>query len=173
MLPEGFFDIIPEDQRYWHYVWRRANGLLADYSFNRLDLSPIEQAQALISPVVANDENVGRHLLTSRLKDGTQIALRSNLAASIMRAYLQHGMHALPHPIKMFVGTPVVQTNEKNYSMRYQLGVQTIGDSSEAVDAELMFLGCRTRIFGFGCFHGALEHHRRCCQSSRIYTSLA
>ena len=45
-LPAGFLDIVPEEQKYWHYVWRKANGLLSDYSFNRLDMAPVEQAEA-------------------------------------------------------------------------------------------------------------------------------
>lgn len=153
ILPEGLFDIVPDEQRYWHYVWRRANSLLADYSFNRLDLAPVEQSQTLIAPVISSDEDVAKHLLTSRLRDGTQIALRSNITSSIMRVYLEHGMHTLPHPIKMFTGVPVIYPRDKGYDMHYQLGVQTIGDSSEAVDAELMFLGCRIiESLGLGPF---------------------
>jgi len=141
-LPEGFFDIVPEDQKYWHHIWRKANGLLADYSFNRLDLAPAEQAQTFIlaSP---NDENTAKRLIAGRTKDGTQLALRTSMAASMMRVYLQYGMHSLPHPIKMFTTAPVITQPDKGHVMHYQLGVQTVGDTSEAVDAELLFLGCR------------------------------
>lgn len=141
-LPEGFFDIVPGEQKYWHYVWRRANGLLADYSFNRLDLGPAEQVETFTRPV-ASDEGMARRLVTGRTKDGTQLALRENLPASIMRVYLQYGMHSLPHPIKMFTAAPVVLQADHGHLMHWQLGVQTIGDTSEAVDAELLFLGCR------------------------------
>jgi histidyl-tRNA synthetase len=153
MLPEGFFDIVPDDQRFWHYVWKRANGLLADYSFNRLDLAPAEHAQALVLPVEATDEDAAKRLIVGKTKDGTQLALRNNMAASIMRVYLQHGMHTLPHPIKMFSSAPVVGFGGKGQEMHYQLGVQTIGDTSEAVDAELLFLGCRIiEALGLGSF---------------------
>lgn len=142
-LPEGFFDIVPEEQKYWHYIWRKANGLLADYSFNRLDLAPAEDAQTFVMPVSTSDPDIAKRLVVGRAKDGTQLALRANIAGSIMRVYLQHGMHTLPHPIKMFTSAPIVMPGEKSQFMRYQLGVQTIGDNSEAVDAELLFLGCR------------------------------
>lgn len=142
-LPKGFFDIIPEEQKYWHYVWRKANGLLADYSFNRMDLGPAEHVDTFTLPVATSNPEAAKSLIAGRAKDGTSLALRANMAASIMRVYLQYGMHALPHPIKMFTSSPVVSMTDAGHAMHYQLGVQTIGDTSEAIDAELLFLGCR------------------------------
>jgi histidyl-tRNA synthetase len=141
-LPEGLFDIIPDDQKYWRYIWKRANGLLADYSFNRLDLGPAELAETFIRPVAASDPERPKRLIAAR-SHGVQLALRADLGASIMRTYLQYGMHAEPHPVKMFTSSPVVDPLSRNIDMQWQLGVQTIGDNSEAVDAELLFLGCR------------------------------
>ncbi len=141
-LPAGFFDIVPEEQKYWHYVWRKVNGLLADYSFNRLDLAPVEQAETFTRPVAASDPDMGRRLAAGK-SHGMQLALRASMAPSLMRAYLQHGMHALPHPVKMFSSSAVLEPVERGHRMHWQLAVQTIGDDSEAVDAELLFLGCR------------------------------
>jgi len=141
-LPAGFFDIVPEDQKYWHYVWRKANGLLADYSFNRLDMAPVEQAEAFTRPVATSDPDIGRRLAAGK-SHGMQLTLRASMAPSFMRAYLQYGMHALPHPVKMFSSSAVLEPVERGHRMHWQLAAQTIGDDSEAVDAELLFLGCR------------------------------
>ncbi len=141
-LPAGFFDIVPEEQKYWHYVWRKVNSLLADYSFTRLDLAPVEQAEAFTRPVATSDPDIGRRLAAGK-SHGMQLALRASMAPSFMRAYLQHGMHTLPHPVKMFSSSPVLEPVERGHRMHWQLAVQTIGDDSEAVDAELLFLGCR------------------------------
>ncbi|MEK7638316.1 MAG: HisS family protein [Patescibacteria group bacterium] len=151
-LPAGFFDIVPEDQKYWHFVWRKANGLLADYSFNRLDLAPVEQAETFTRPVAVSDPDIGRRLAAGK-SHGMQLALRASMAPSFMRAYLQHGMHALPHPVKMFSSSAVLEPVERGHRMHWQLAVQTIGDDSEAVDAELLFLGCRIiEALGLGTF---------------------
>ena len=142
-LPEGLFDIVPDEQRFWHYVWRKANSLLADYSFNRLDLAPAEQASTFTLPVASMDPDALKRLVVGKTKDGTPLALRASMAPSMMRVYLQYGMHTLPHPIKMFTSAAVISTADRGHEMHYQLGVETIGDNSEAVDAELLFLGCR------------------------------
>ncbi len=141
-LPAGFFDIVPEDQKYWHFVWRKANGLLADYSFNRLDMAPVEQVETFTRPVATSDPDIGKRLAAGK-SHGMQLALRASMAPSFMRAYIQYGMHALPHPVKMFSSSAVLEPVERGHRMHWQLAVQTIGDDSEAVDAELLFLGCR------------------------------
>jgi histidyl-tRNA synthetase len=153
VLPEGYFDIIPDDQRYWHFVWRRVNSLLADYSFTRLDLSPIEQADVFTRPVEGSDPDAARRLVTAR-SHGMQLALRPSLSPSLMRVYLQYGMHAQAQPVKMFTTAPVNMAHDgRGVAMHWQLGVQTAGDSSEAVDAELLFLGCRImEALGLGAF---------------------
>lgn len=151
-LPAGFFDIVPDDQKYWHFVWRKANGLLADYSFNRLDMAPVEQAETFTRPVATSDPDIGRRLAAGK-SHGMQLALRASMAPSFMRAYLQYGMHALPHPVKMFSSSAVLEPVERGHRMHWQLAVQTIGDDSEAVDAELLFLGCRIiESLGLGTF---------------------
>ena len=72
-LPAGFFDIVPDDQKYWHYVWRKANSLLADYSFNRLDLAPVEQAETFTRPVASSDPDIGKRLAAGK-SHGMQLA---------------------------------------------------------------------------------------------------
>lgn len=151
-LPNGFFDIVPEEQKYWHHVWRKANGLLADYSFNRVDFAPIEQMDTFTRPLEASDPNIARRLVTGK-SHGMSLALRAAMAPSFMRMYLQYGMHALPHPVKLFSNAAVLVPVERGHVMRWQLGVETIGDNSEAVDAELLFLGCRIiEALGLGTF---------------------
>ena len=140
-LPEGFFDIVPEEQKWWYHIWRKANGLLADYSFMRLDLAPAELAETFTRPVATSNPDQSKNLAVAR-SHGYHLALRADVPASLMRVYLQYGMQSEAHPVKMFASVPVVAAH-RSPSMQWQLGVQTIGDDSEAVDAELLFLGCR------------------------------
>ncbi|HTP56735.1 MAG TPA: HisS family protein [Candidatus Paceibacterota bacterium] len=141
-LPGGYFDIIPDDQKHWRFVWRKSNSLLADYSFDRIDLAPVELAETFARPVAGRDPDRMRHLVVAR-SHGETLALRADMAPSLMRAYLQYGMQSLPQPVKLFANGPVVMPTERGTVMHHQLGVQTIGDETEAVDAELLFLGCR------------------------------
>ena len=142
LLPEGFTDIVPADEKYWHAVYRKVNGLLADYSFDRADFSPIEVADTYVR-ACGSDDHVERKLVTAKVRGDGTVAFRYQLNPSFMRVYLQHGMHALPQPVKMFSTATTVEQDGKDVKSSVRLGVQTIGDDSEAVDAELIFLGCR------------------------------
>ena len=140
-LPDGFFDIVPEEQKWWYHIWRKANGLLADYSFSRTDLAPVEQAETFTRPVQSSNPDRSRDLAVARTH-GHQLALRAGVLESLMRVYLQYGMHSASHPVKLFASVPVISAH-RGPSMKWMLGVETIGDDCEAVDAELLFLGCR------------------------------
>ena len=39
---KGMHDILPEDQKYWHYVLKKATSLLEDYGFERIDTPIVE-----------------------------------------------------------------------------------------------------------------------------------
>ncbi|HXV27279.1 MAG TPA: HisS family protein [Candidatus Paceibacterota bacterium] len=142
-LPEGITEIVPDDEKYWHAVFRKVNGLLADYSFMRIDLAPLEHADLFIRACGSGDEGVEKRLVTTRTKDGVTLAQRYQMAPSFMRAYLQHGMHALAQPVKMFATSQIVRHGADGMQSALKLGIQTIGDDNEAVEAELIFLGCR------------------------------
>ncbi len=142
VLPEGMFDIIPSNQKYWHFLWRRANGLLSDYSFSRVDLAPVESAEVFARSVAQSNPDAGKQQALVKWH-GASLALRSSLPQSLVRVYLQYGMHTEPSPVKLFSTSPIAVPSDRGHHMHYQLGVQTTGDAGEAVDAELLFLGCR------------------------------
>ena len=74
--------------------------------------------------------------------------------APICRAYLEHGMHKLPQPVKLWYWGPFFR-HERPQAGRYrqfhQIGAEVIGSDSPLVDAELIVLlddllhdlGCR------------------------------
>lgn len=143
VLPDGFADIMPSDQRFYHHIWRKAIGLLADYSFQRVDLAPAEQAELFTRPVETSDPEAKRRLIHAKYH-GVNLALRADMRISLVRAYLQHGLQSEPHPVKLFTSGPAtIPGDGRSLAVHWQLGTVTIGDESEAVDAELLFLGCR------------------------------
>ena len=60
-----------------------------------------------------------------------------------MRAYMEHGMHKLPQPVKLWYLSSYFR-NERPQAGRYrqfwQIGVEAIGSAEPAVDAEVILL---------------------------------
>ena len=73
-------------------------------------------------------------------------ALRPEPTAGIVRAYVQHGMHTWPQPVKLTMTGPMFRYDRPQagrYRQFWQFDVEAIGDPGPAIDAEIIELGAR------------------------------
>ncbi len=140
---KGMHDILPEDQKYWRYVQKKAETLLEYYGFERFSTPILESVELFTRSVGETSDIVAKEIYTLKTKGGDILALRPEGTAPTVRAYLENGMNVRPHPVKLYYIDPMFRHDEPQHGrfrQFYQLGVETIGDGSEAVDAELIFL---------------------------------
>ncbi|MBX4190434.1 ATP phosphoribosyltransferase regulatory subunit, partial [Candidatus Parcubacteria bacterium] len=143
---KGMHDILPEDQKYWRYILKKAEGLLEYYGFERIETPILESTELFTRSVGETSDIIEKEIYTLKTKGGDSLALRPEGTAPAVRAYLENGMNVRPHPVKLYYWEPMFRHDEPQhgrYRQFYQLGLETIGDASEAVDAELIFLGYR------------------------------
>lgn len=142
--PKGMRDILPEDQKYIRYIQKKSDQLLDYYGFEKID-TPILELADLFYRSVGETSDIGeKEMYTLKTRGGDVLALRPEGTAGVVRAYIENGMNVRPHPVKLTYWGPMFrhdQPQHGRYRQFYQLGAETIGDSSEAVDAELIFLG--------------------------------
>jgi histidyl-tRNA synthetase len=141
--PKGMRDILPEDQKYWRYITKKSVNLIEDYGFEKIDLPLVESTDLFLRAVGQGSDIAEKEMYTFKTKGGDDLALRPEATASAVRAYLENGMNVKPHPVKLYYDGPMFRHNQPQqgrYRQFYQLGVETIGDASEIVDAELIFL---------------------------------
>jgi len=142
--PKGMRDILPEDQKYFRYIQKKSDQLLEYYGFERIDTPILEFADLFYRSVGETSDIIEKEIYTLKTKGGDVLALRPENTAGVVRAYIENGMNVRPHPVKLSYWGPMFrhdQPQHGRYRQFYQLGIETIGDSSEAVDAELIFLG--------------------------------
>ncbi len=140
--PKGMHDILPEDQKYWKYIMKKSEPLLEFYGFEKIDTPIVESADLFIKSVGEGTDIVEKEMYSFKTKGGDNLALRPEGTASVVRAYLENGMNVKPHPVKLYYFGPMFrhdQPQQGRYRQFYQLGVETIGDSAEIIDAELIF----------------------------------
>ncbi|MDP3697928.1 MAG: ATP phosphoribosyltransferase regulatory subunit, partial [Candidatus Taylorbacteria bacterium] len=54
--PKGMHDILPEEQKYWRYIFKKAEPLLEDYGFEKIETPIVESTELfLISVGEASD----------------------------------------------------------------------------------------------------------------------
>ena len=139
----GMHDILPEEQKYWKYINKKIESLLEYYSFERISTPVLESAELFNRSVGETSDIVSKEIYTLKTKGGDVLALRPEGTAPAVRAYLENGMNVRPHPVKLYYIDPMFRQDEPQagrYRQFYQLGLETIGDASEAVDAEMIFI---------------------------------
>ena len=134
---------MPEDQKYWRYIQKKIEALIEYYGFERFSTPILEQAELFTRSVGETTDIIAKEIYTLKTKGGDVLALRPEGTAPTVRAYLENGMHVKPHPVKLYYLDSMFRHDEPQagrYRQFHQLGLETIGDGSEAVDAELIFL---------------------------------
>jgi histidyl-tRNA synthetase len=70
------------------------------------------------------------------------VSLRPEATASVCRAYIEHGMHSLPAPVKLYYMGPMFRRERPQkgrYRQFYQIGAEVLGGSdAPAIDAEVI-----------------------------------
>ena len=72
---------------------------------------------------------------------GPDLTLRPEATASVVRAYIEHGMHVRPGNVKLCYMGPMFRRERPQkgrYRQFYQIGAEAIGSESPAVDAEVI-----------------------------------
>jgi histidyl-tRNA synthetase len=74
-------------------------------------------------------------------KGGDQITLRPEFTAGVVRAYIQHGMHTWPKPVKLYSIGPIFRYERPQagrFRQHTQFNVEAFGEQDPALDAEVM-----------------------------------
>ena len=137
----GVKDILPDDQKYWHFVFKKSQPLLEDYSFEKIDVPMFEDSELSARFYGPAFESTKKEIYFLKGKDGQEFAVQNNVTASMARSYADTGMQARPHPVRLYSANSIFKNEWGNIKEHYQLTAETIGDESEVIDAELIFLG--------------------------------
>ena len=144
--PRGTFDILPEDQNYWRFVQGKARETALRFGYRRIDTPVLEDAALFQRGVGDTTDIVEKQTYTFEDRGGDLLTLRPEGTAPVCRAYLQHGMHNLAQPVRLYYVCPGFRY-ERPQAGRYrqftQFGIEVIGEADASVDAEVIELGWR------------------------------
>ena len=139
--PRGTSDILPQEQAYWRCVEQKVANICQLYGYERLDVPAFEDAQLFARSVGEETDIVTKEMYTFTDRGGNQLTLRPELTASVCRAYLEHGWHNLPQPVKLYSLASVFRYERPQagrYREHHQFNYEAIGDADPALDAEVI-----------------------------------
>ena len=139
--PRGTSDILPQEQAYWRYIEQKVANVCQLYGYERIDAPTFEDTQLFSRSVGEDTDIVEKQMYTFQDRGGNQITLRPEGTAPVCRAYLEHGMHNLPQPVKLYYMASIFRYERPQagrYRQHYQFGYEAIGDDDPALDAEVI-----------------------------------
>lgn len=140
-LLRGMRDILPKEELFWKKMYHTAEDISNAYGFGWLDTPIIEDASLFIRSIGKGTDVVDKEMYLFEDKDGSKVCLRPEMTASAVRAYINHGMHTLPQPVKFWYYGPMFRHDRPQagrYREFHQFGCETLGEKDPVADAELI-----------------------------------
>jgi len=141
--PRGTFDVLPEDGRRRELLRRSAEELFGEAGYGPFETPIFEHTELFARGVGETTDIVQKEMFTFEDQGGRSLTLRPEGTAGVCRAYLEHGMHKLPQPVKLWYWGQFFR-HEAPQAGRYrqfnQVGVEAIGSLDPSLDAEVILL---------------------------------
>ncbi len=139
--PRGTSDTLPKEQAYWHYIEQKAVDACQLYGYERIDTPAFEDTGLFVRSVGDATDIVDKQMYTFQDRGKDSLTLRPEGTAPVCRAYLEHGLHNLPQPVKLYYIAAIFRYERPQagrYRQHYQFGYEAIGDDDPALDAEVI-----------------------------------
>jgi len=152
--PRGTSDVLGEDALARERVEAEARAILERAGFARIETPTFEATELFARGVGEATDVVQKEMYTFDDGGGDSLTLRPEGTAPVCRAYVEHGMHKLPQPVKLWYVSTFFRRERPQagrYRQFWQVGAEAIGSDDPAVDAECILLlgellealGCR------------------------------
>jgi histidyl-tRNA synthetase len=138
--PRGTFDVLGEAALAREHVELQARTILNRAGYERIETPAFEVTELFARGVGEATDVVQKEMYT--FEDG-EFTLRPEGTAPVCRAYLEHGMHKLPQPVKLWYLSSFFRRERPQagrYRQFWQIGAEAIGSDDPAVDAESILL---------------------------------
>ncbi|MFA5061836.1 MAG: histidine--tRNA ligase [Patescibacteria group bacterium] len=142
-LLRGMHDILPREEKYLKLFYHTAENLAEAFQFGRIDTPALEESGLFIRSIGRGTDVVDKEMYVFEDRDGNKVCLRPEATASIVRAYIMHGMWNMPQPVKLWYWGPMFRYDRPQagrFREFRQLGYETLGDGDPVVDAELILM---------------------------------
>ncbi|MBE0428339.1 MAG: histidine--tRNA ligase [Thermoleophilia bacterium] len=141
--PKGTYDVLPDAQPLRRRIITAAEQLFETAGYGRINTPAFEDTDLFVRGVGTSSDIVRKEMYTFEDKGGRSLTLKPEGTAPVVRSYVQHGMHRLPQPVKLWYYERMYRFERPQagrYREHYQLGCEAIGSTEPALDAELIVM---------------------------------
>ena len=141
--PRGTFDVLPEAHAHRERLETHAQKILGAAGYRRIETPAFEATELFKRGVGEATDIVQKEMYTFDDGGGRSLTLRPEGTAPVCRAYIEHGMHKLAQPVKLWYLSSFFRSEAPQrgrYRQFWQVGAEAIGSAAPETDAELIVL---------------------------------
>jgi histidyl-tRNA synthetase len=138
--PRGTHDVLPGEHLWWHVV-RAMEQQALEYGWHRVQTPGFEDTALFARTAGEGSDVVNKEMYTFTDRSDRSLTLRPEGTAPIARAYVEHGMHKEPQPVKAYTIAPMYRygaPGRGRYREHWQLSLEAIGAPGPDIDAEVI-----------------------------------
>ncbi len=134
--PRGMHDILPGDWQILSKFYSKASEILEFYGFSRIETPIVEEKELFVRTVGEHTDLVEKEMYALRSRGREDLVLRPEVTAPVVRSYLEHGMHRLPQPQKLYYFSQTFRYEKPQagrFRQFWQIGAEVLGGESDPI----------------------------------------
>ncbi|EHN08989.1 Histidyl-tRNA synthetase [Patulibacter medicamentivorans] len=161
----GTHDVLPDEGSRRQLIELACREILGNAGYQRIETPIFEATELFHRGVGGSTDIVQKETYTFDDRGGRSLTLRPEGTAGVARAYLEHGMHKLPQPVRVWYWGPFFRYERAQAGRQrqfWQFGAEALGSDDPALDAEGIVLLQRIieRVLRSGATQRALAERR-------------
>ncbi len=141
--PRGTYDVLGDQAASRTALETRARTILEGAGYERIETPTFEATELFARGVGSSTDIVQKEMYTLIDGSGRSLTLRPEGTAPVCRAYVEHGMHKLPQPVKLWYLSSFFRYERAQKGRQrqfWQVGAEAFGSEDPALDAESILL---------------------------------
>jgi histidyl-tRNA synthetase len=137
----GLRDILPAEAPAWQAIEAAARDTFELYGYRELRIPLFERTELFARGIGETTDIVEKEMYTFPDRSGESVTLRPEATAGVMRAYIEHGLHTEPKPVRLYTIGPMFRYERPQagrYRQFHQINVEALGEAAPALDAEVV-----------------------------------
>lgn len=140
---KGFKDILPPETDKWQQIEQTARSVFSAFGFNEIRIPVVEKTELFNRGIGETTDIVEKEMYTFRDRGEESLTLRPEATASVIRAYLEHAIHAAESVTRLYTIGPMFRRERPQkgrYRQFHQIDAEVLGPDDPHVDAELILM---------------------------------
>ena len=141
---KGTHDILPENSKNWQRLEKIIHNNASLYGYEEIRTPIIEEAGLFNRGIGQDTDIVSKEMYSWVDRDKTNIALRPEMTASVVRSFIQHSLGSQSSLQRLYYMGPSFRRERPQKGRQrqfHQFGVEAIGSKNPEQDTEVIALG--------------------------------